>query len=812
LRLLKRILLGSAALVIALALAVAVAGWLGLRLELRALNAPLEAALESVLGRKVTFAGAINLVPSLEPTLEVNDVQVANVPGGESPRFARFGRLRLQLSIPALFSGRLHVIGMYAEEVSLHLENDRTGRPNWRFHAADTAPAPGEAPERGAPRFRLSALDEIRFRQIQVRYHDAEVNRTLDFRLETLDGRIPADRPLEFRFEGRVQESPFHFTLKGNSLRALLETTAPWPLELEGVLAGTRIQARGRLLRSEAPEIQASLQIRKLNLGRLLERLGLVKGMDAGFERLTAETRLRGESLSQLVSRSSLTLRMEAGSWRLQDPNTGTPLVLEVDSGALRMEPERPVSLELEAHAGGNAARIRVRGAPPADYLRSDKPLPLRLEADAGGARILLTATARRPLTLEQIPFHLSLSGENLADLSPLLQRELPPLGPYRLEGTFALVPAGYRLGELELRLGRSRLQGTMELDTRSRPPRLEVELHSPLVQLDDFRLAGWSPLPESGEASTDKGPDPKPSRARVQALLGPGSLAAQDFRLHLKVDQVKSGSDRLGRGEVQVVLDGGRLAVEPLELALPGGTARLSFLYHPRPDAIELALKSRVEQFDYGVLARRIDPASPVGGRLSLRVDLHAKGKGPRALLENGRGRFDFGIWPKQLEADLFDLWAVNVLSSLLARVDEGESSKVNCVVARMQLEDGIMHDRVILADTSRMRVEASATIDFHRRTLDIRAKPRAKKAEFFSLATPVRLTGTFDRFRIRLNPVELGGSLFSFVTSPLHVPLQRLFGGEEPADGKAACRAAWEYEEREEAGKRPDSPPAAR
>jgi len=39
----------------------------------------------------------------------------------------------------------------------------------------------------------------------------------------------------------------------------------------------------------------------------------------------------------------------------------------------------------------------------------------------------------------------------------------------------------------------------------------------------------------------------------------------------------------------------------------------------------------------------------------------------------------------------------------------------------------------------------------------------------------------------------VVLAGKAISFVTSPVHVPLRRIFKKGEPADGSLACAEAW-------------------
>ena len=72
--------------------------------------------------------------------------------------------------------------------------------------------------------------------------------------------------------------------------------------------------------------------------------------------------------------------------------------------------------------------------------------------------------------------------------------------------------------------------------------------------------------------------------------------------------------------------------------------------------------------------------------------------------------------------------------------------------------------------------------------------AVPKAKKPQFFSLATPVGMSGTFDKFGIHINPVELTATTVSFLTSPLHVPVRSLFSGDVEVDGEKACKIAWQ------------------
>jgi hypothetical protein len=105
-------------------------------------------------------------------------------------------------------------------------------------------------------------------------------------------------------------------------------------------------------------------------------------------------------------------------------------------------------------------------------------------------------------------------------------------------------------------------------------------------------------------------------------------------------------------------------------------------------------------------------------------------------------------------------------------------------------------MQEKAIFMDTTRMSISGDSTINFKTEKIDVLAAPKAKRPEFFSLATPVKIQGTFSDFGIGINKLSLAQTAVSFITSPITVPFKRLFAKEVPADGKAACEEAWQME----------------
>ena len=157
-----------------------------------------------------------------------------------------------------------------------------------------------------------------------------------------------------------------------------------------------------------------------------------------------------------------------------------------------------------------------------------------------------------------------------------------------------------------------------------------------------------------------------------------------------------------------------------------------------------------------------------------------------------------NFAIFPEEFEAGIIDLWAVNLISAVLPVLESGDPSKINCVVGLFDMNDGRMKQRSILVDTSRMSVTGKAEVDFRTERVKVELVPSPKKPEFFNLATPIQVEGTFSDFGIGVKPEDLLGTVIRFVTSIVHVPLQRIFLGVRPAEDIERCLAAMKRPEK--------------
>jgi uncharacterized protein involved in outer membrane biogenesis len=171
--------------------------------------------------------------------------------------------------------------------------------------------------------------------------------------------------------------------------------------------------------------------------------------------------------------------------------------------------------------------------------------------------------------------------------------------------------------------------------------------------------------------------------------------------------------------------------------------------------------------------------------------VDVHSQSQRLSDVIKHGSGTLDFLVWPKEMKADMMDLWAVNLFVALLPTIDPKNQSKVNCAIGRFMLTDGKLNQRQLVIDTTKVRVTGNTDIDLAKETLHMRLQPQAKTAQFLSLATPIEVKGSFDKFSIGPNAGDILETIVRFATSVVWVPIKRLFSEKVPEDGADICPA---------------------
>lgn len=548
-------------------------------------------------------------------------------------------------------------------------------------------------------------------------------------------------------------------------------------------------------LRTRQPHALIWVAADALDVGSVLKKIGLTSDVEADVDHFALQLDLHSSRLGEMLAQSELLANFEGGHFTLTDASSGGKMRIAVDHGELKSGADAPVYLNLLGSLDQVPVTIGIQTAKAVDLINPKLSLPFELNASTSAATIKLSGDIERPFSKRGLTLALEMKGNRFDNLNALAHIALPPWGPWSAAGNFTVSDGDYEVSGLRLQVGSSELYGFGRLDTKMVPPRLDMMLVAPGIQLDDFKTDEWSldkANPDTQKKSASKSELRQKAQAasqHAQQILSAEVLRRQNAFLTVQVNQVVSGQDLLGSGKLEARVEKGRAVLGPIAVNTPGGSASFLLNYELGQTDVGVELRVEAKHFDYGILARRLDHNSEMSGVFSLDVDVSARTQYLSDIFKDGKGHVNFEVWPENMKSGLLDVWAVNVLMALLPAVDSSNQSKVNCAVGKFVLADGKLAEKSFLIDTSRMRVTGKGGVDFTQEKINFYVQPRAKTPQFLSVAIPIELSGSFDDFRVGVRAADAVGSVGQLFTSVIWVPLQMLFGKETPADGQDVC-----------------------
>jgi uncharacterized protein involved in outer membrane biogenesis len=566
---------------------------------------------------------------------------------------------------------------------------------------------------------------------------------------------------------------------------------SPFSANIDGVIYEGAVLLDAR---SAVPGIKFWLNANQVNLGRMLKKLNLTSNVDAVFSNINFYLESHAILLSDLISQAKLIAVLRDGNINIHYPNTQSNSSIIIQNGVLETLPHQNSSLKMSGLVNQSPISINLITSATKDLITPNKAIPIDLSVDVAKTALKLTGSLSRLTDNPNVHLNLSIQGQRLTDLNQFLDSNLPSWGPWGLNGIFTMDKNHYAIEDLNLKVGESHLQGKGSLNTLIKPALMEVFLTAETIQLNDFSSKQWDQHTTDKKAnSSQKNKLETTSFAQqLESFLSPEMLKKANLNLDVAVKQLSSGNDRLGKGTFKLHLENGIALIGPASIETEGGTAFWSLKYHPRPKDIQMNLNVDMRHLDYGIIARRINPNADIKGQLSLNMNIDASATHIADLMAYGNGHLNLVVWPKNQKSGVLDLWAVNLLSGLLPVIDPSNQSKINCAIGKFQLTNGILKEKQLQIDTTKMRVTGTLLADFKSEEIYTQLRPQAKEVQFLSLSTPIKVTGTFRDFNIGLSVGDIAETIVRLGTSVFWVPLKKLFSEKMVTDGSDICLSA--------------------
>lgn len=410
---------------------------------------------------------------------------------------------------------------------------------------------------------------------------------------------------------------------------------------------------------------------------------------------------------------------------------------------------------------GGTYNGARVSGGGRSGGVRAlrdaDRPFPLQADVRVGDVHVALAGTLTDPTSPGAVDLHLRLSGDSMAHLYPLLGVILPDTPPFETDGhltaTLRSGASTFTYDGFNGRVGGSDLHGSVTYEQREPRPRLRGELRSDRLQLADLGPLIGLDTGDKSKASRAAPPGGRdgPTRPANGKVL-PNRPFRTDRWQKMDADVTLEGK-RIVRGadlplsdlRTHLVLDGGRLTLQPLDFGMAAGRITSTVALDGRDTPMKGEIKLRARGLKLRQLLPRMDALQDALGEVNAEAALSGSGNSVAALLGSADGEVKLLMSRGVVSRELMELAGLNVANYVVVKLFGDESVRINCAAADLGANDGVLQTRLALVDTDNALIDISGKVDLGSETNDLDIRPNTKGLRIFSLRSPLYVRGTF-------------------------------------------------------------------
>lgn len=422
-------------------------------------------------------------------------------------------------------------------------------------------------------------------------------------------------------------------------------------------------------------------------------------------------------------------------------------------------------------HIHGEAVKINGQGAAIIGAA-PDKPWPFSARIDGAAVGMTIAGTTDTPLDFGHFTADATAYGNNLALLDAIIEAGLPQTQPVKLKGHVRRTAPDWNITALSGTIGRSDIAGHAVILKRDGRTRIEGAVSSSRFDFRDLssdeglRLAlvkrarfGDRVIPDTAIDLTSVSRTDGMLDLRVRELLWPGSSPFRSLKGVLKVER-------------------SLLTLAPITLGLTRGRLEGGIRVDQRQGGPKLNVDLSVRD------ARLLDffPAAAIDGSLHGHIRLQGTGKTIRSAIGRSNGSIALVAENGVIPARTASLLGQDVGRGLTT--DKNEQAILRCMIARMDVSNGVARAAPILIDTSRAQTKANGSVNLANERLSLMLSGSPKKASLLRLPGAVPVAGT-----IKQPDIQVPKSAKS-VGSVLGMLGKAITGKQGDLAGDADCR----------------------
>lgn len=728
------------------------------------------AAVQAATGRELTVRGPIHMGFGLSPSIVATDISLADGGATATGPIVSLRRLELDVSLLGLLFGDAEIGELTLSGVDVRLRGDLGGedllRAGQEEHTAASAAAARDQPSDGVTEGShvTVALRALRVRDLRVGWQAQRSGLAGSWHVPRIDAEAE-EIGGSMLLSGSIDSGGRSLRMIGElgGLGRLLDPSASqsWPFDVTADGDGVRLTMRGSLSHP-VHHVGYTLQVD----GSVTDWLTIAPLMpmsepalhDGSFTMSLSNEAPRSPILTSLV------LHANGVVMPLSLPGVEITRVDMVASA-----PDQPVRLVLRLNVNGLPAQILVTVGSMAAFIPGftpNTPTKVDVNADVGGALASVKGTIRAPLALKGLDLVVFARVPLLTTLAPLVKLDLPDWRKLGIEATIdgdavaggtlsmhrivATLPAGEVNGDLVLRLlARPALRGALSAR------QLDLDRLIATLATSGSLFSATPPAPEAprlrplGAAAAEKQPTVFSNRP-----FDLGWMDRADADLRMAIAQLQAGDITYGNLKARLQLSQGRLILDQVSGEAPGGKLEAALAIDSRASPSPMTLNFIAPTFPVRTLAAALGAPDALSGAASVAIDLRGAGRSPHEMAASLNGGVSVAmVGGGSLDAPLGDLLGSVLRSAKLpvGLLSVGTRAQVQCLAARLDLSLGQGSIATLFADTSRIQISGSGSVDFDNELMDVRLRPVLRAGP--GITVPLRIGGSFLKPRPELD-----------------------------------------------------------
>lgn len=409
-------------------------------------------------------------------------------------------------------------------------------------------------------------------------------------------------------------------------------------------------------------------------------------------------------------------------------------------------------NLSGEGTVNGTPLTLSIHGGPFID-IRRDRPYGFEATLAGIGSRLEARGSITRPFDLGQFRSTLSLQGRDLADIYLLTGITTPNTPPYRLSGTLTRDDAKFSFTDFTGRVGSSDLSGDVVVDRVNNRLRVDADLHSRLLDIDDLAavLGGKPTVTPAGNTVVTSG---APGRLLPDAPLAVDRLRAMDGTLKYTAAQVKRNELDIRKVELGAELKDAILDLDPVAFNFNRGELRGTARINAKRDTPYSAIDFRLRGYPLESIIPARGGAPTVTGSALGRAQLEGPGASIHDFAAASKGQITVVVPQGQMRSAFAELLGINATAGLFRLLGGDDSTtEIRCGVADFRVSNGVATARTFVIDTTPVLAQGAGTIDLGTETLNLRIDGQTKEPRLVRLWSPIVVQGALIAPRVGID-----------------------------------------------------------